>query len=101
MRKITHLLLAWLWPVSSQQQDGHKDEENKEGIGYDIDDCAEYRCLLWSGANQRWVEAGNDEARSTPDINGVDELMAGNVEHGHITAIECYKAELSIAGNGD
>ncbi len=42
MRKITHLWLTWLWPVSPQQQDGHKDEENKERIGYDIDDGAEY-----------------------------------------------------------
>ncbi len=35
------LKLAWLWPVSAQQQDGHKDEENKERVGYDIDDGTE------------------------------------------------------------
>ena len=35
------LKLAWLWPVFAQQQDGHKDEENKERVGYDIDDGAE------------------------------------------------------------
>jgi hypothetical protein len=34
------LRLAWLWPVSPQQQDGHEDEENKERVGYDIDDGA-------------------------------------------------------------
>ena len=58
-------------------------------------------CGVDSRTIDRRVESGDDEVWRPTDRDSGDDASSGNIEHKYLTVGECYKAKLSIAGNGD
>ncbi len=94
--------LIWLFrSLPTEQQDRYKDKSNDQCVGKDVDDRAQHRRLLWSGTDQRWVQAGDNEVRAAPNKDHIDNLSARDIKHGNVAPAQCYEAELPIAGNSD
>src|SRR5438874_1113356 len=81
---LTSTPLATGAAMSPEDQEGHDEERNHEDIGQDVDDRAPHGCLLWSGANHRRVEAGNNKVRVPTDKDRIDDLLPGHIEHSDI-----------------
>src|SRR5437763_11015494 len=102
-RLLVHLILVGRGrpTVSSEKQNRHNQEGNHEHVCRDVDNRAPDRCLLRSRTDQRWVKAGDDKMRTAANIDRIDDLPARNIEHGYIASLECYEAQLPIAGDSD
>ncbi len=57
--------------------------------------------MLRCGANDRRIEAGDDEVRVPTNENRIDDLFPRYVDHSDVSPTQRDEAQLSVAGNRD